>query len=125
MKKEKYTDFVICLNNSDNIIKEYSNYAEMIIHLFQLHTENPKADYFIKWYKYERTSYTEEDARKGGYCVMGEEDAWYADPRKPNPALGEDYPYLEDECKQIAKGTYELDILGKYQNKFAKHFMVG
>ena len=81
MKKEIYTDYVICLNNSDNIIEEYSNYAEMIIHLFQLHSENPKADYFVKWHK--------------------------------------EYPFAE-----IHKGTYELDILGKYQNKYAKHFSV-
>jgi hypothetical protein len=124
MKTEIYTDYAICLDNSDNIIKEYSNYAEMIIHLFQLHTQNPKADYFVKWYKDEVTTYSIEDARKGGFCVPGEEDAWYEDPRKTNPALGQDYPYLENEYKQIARGTYELDILGKYQNKYAKHFSV-
>jgi hypothetical protein len=124
MKKEIYTDYVICLDNSDNIIEEYSNYAEMIIHLFQLHTENPKADYFVKWYKYEVTKYSIEDARKGGFCVPGEEDAWYDDPKKTNPAWGQ-FSYLENECKEIAKGTYELDILGKYENKYAKHFLVG
>ena len=37
--------------------------------------------------------------------------------KKTNPALGEYYPYLENECKQIGVGTYELDILGKYQIK--------
>ena len=124
MKKEIYTDYVICLDNSDNIIKEYSNYAEMIIHLFQVHSENPSADYFVRWYKYEVTGYSIADVRERGFCVMGEEDAWYDDPKKTNPALGQGYPYLENECKEIAKGTYELDILGKYQIKYAKHFSV-
>jgi len=83
MKTEIRNDYLICLDNSDNIIEEYSNYAEMIIHLFQLHSENPKADYFVKWYKDERT--------------------WQD--------IGE-YHFVERE-----RGTYELDILGKYQIK--------
>jgi hypothetical protein len=116
MNKRITTTYFITEANSDY---EYGHmdYAEMIIHLFQLHTENPKADYYVKWYKDEITIYSEEDARKGGYCVMGEEDAWDADPRKTNPALGEYYPYLENKCNQIDVGTYELDILGKYQIK--------
>tara|TARA_B100001094_G_scaffold204435_1_gene198357 strand:+ start:6543 stop:6908 length:366 start_codon:yes stop_codon:yes gene_type:complete len=116
VKTEIYTDYAICLDNSENIIKEYSNYAEMIIHLFQLHAENPKADYFVKWYKYEKTLYTKEDARKGGYCIEGEEEEWDSDPTKPFPYFG-DYPRLYDEIVELDRGSYELDILGKYQIK--------
>ena len=119
MKTEIYTDYAICLDNSDNIIKEYSNYAEMIIHLFQLHTENPKADYFIKWYKYQKTSYTKEEIRKAGYCVEGEEESYDG-----QPVWGQ-YPRIEERVFELEKGTYELDILGKYENKYAKHFLVG
>tara|TARA_Y100001937_G_scaffold122413_1_gene183127 strand:+ start:2874 stop:3233 length:360 start_codon:yes stop_codon:yes gene_type:complete len=118
MKKEIYTDYVICLDNSDNIIKEYSNYAEMLIHLFQLHSENPRADYFVRWFKYEKTSYTKEDIRKAGYCVEGEEEDFV------DYTVYGQYPRLEGSVTELDRGTYELDILGKYQNKYAKHFMV-
>ena len=118
MKTEIYTDYAICLDNSDNIIKEYSNYAEMVIHLFQLHSENPKADYFVRWFQYEKTLYTKEDIRKAGYCVEGEEESYDS-----HPVWGQ-YPRLEDSVTELDRGTYELDILGKYQNKYAKHFSV-
>jgi len=111
MKKEIYTDYVIYLDVEDNIIKEYFNYAEMIIHLFQLHSENPKADYFVRWFKYEKTSYTKEDIRKAGYCVEGEEESY-----DKHPVWGE-YPRLEDEVIELDRGVYELEILGKYQIK--------
>ena len=85
MRIEILSEYWICLDSSDNEIKMHTTYAEMIIHLFQLHSENPKADYFVKWYKDERTK---------SEWVRGEYDV-----------------------KWIDRGTYELDILGKYQIK--------
>tara|TARA_R100001460_G_scaffold30842_3_gene60840 strand:+ start:1018 stop:1296 length:279 start_codon:yes stop_codon:yes gene_type:complete len=55
MRLEILNEYYICLDTSDNEIKKHTNYVEMIIHLFQLHTENPKADYFVKFYKDQRT----------------------------------------------------------------------
>ena len=66
-----------------------------------------------------KTSYTKEEIRKAGYCVEGEEESYDG-----QPVWGQ-YPRIEERVFELEKGTYELDILGKYENKYAKHFLVG